>query len=870
MPESKSHNFNELFFNIYSVYFRKHDIQNQLGILKRYFEISDLDIDDYYLFLLSSLAYAYQDHGMTDENILTLERYIDVYREYRGEKDKKIYEPMIRLANALYSDARYSKALSVGSKAMEIINSSANLYSDDYVKSLLDMAGYYSSTGNINKSKELYEKARLILEETFDVETANGYQCGQMSQIYEHLGDTQNAINYMTLSTERFDPTRDKVSLLKSKSRLGVMLSYSGNYEEAYKIHKDLLEQESSIYTQESKEYAYRQLAIAKNFERAGNYQSAETYYLQALKTNGKAFNRSVDLDNSLYEELATLYFKIGNYGNSYKYLKKCITYSRDQISKDFLNLEKHDKENLWNSNDYLFLKKLPNLAVNSLREDAIEAMYDNTFLFAKGLISYTESALSYYANLDPEIKTLYNEIVNKNLYRDSQLRLSEYNRITEIEQIDKELRTLHDKIASICNKKNLTGQFVNVSWKDVKKALKDEDIVIDFFAIQDSSYATKGELYFACVLKKSYSSPKLLRLCYENDLEGLTDDFRSMYNTVWKALENELLGMKRIYFSPWRKLTNIPIEYAVNSEGEVLFDRYKCYRLSSSRELVVRSSEQPIKNVVLYGGLKYDATLDIIQAVNESNGYNSNSQDTYRGLTDSLTLRSGFDYLPYSLEEVKGIYDLCTTKKTDVSSCRLITGENGTEESFKSLYGQDINLIHIATHGAYIAGEQSPYYQKLFHEDDENRYSQIDNSLSRSFVVMSGGDMLCKGVVVPEGMDDGILSAKEISKLDFQGLELAVISTCNSGVGDFSSEGTMGIQQGFKKAGAKSILMTVDYIDDKATNVFMISFYKNLLEGNSKYESLQKALRYLRDYDNGKYSDPKYWTSFILLDAIE
>lgn len=100
--------------------------------------------------------------------------------------------------------------------------------------------------------------------------------------------------------------------------------------------------------------------------------------------------------------------------------------------------------------------------------------------------------------------------------------------------------------------------------------------------------------------------------------------------------------------------------------------------------------------------------------------------------------------------------------------------------------------------------------------------------------------------------------------------MELAVVSTCNSGVGDFSSEGTMGIQQGFKKAGAKSILMTVDYIDDKATNLFMICFYKNLLEGNSKYESMQNALHYLRLYDNGKYSNPKYWTSFKLLDAIE
>ena len=415
LPESKSHFINELFFNLYSVYYNKQDIQKQFDILKRYFEISNLDIDNYYLFLLSSLADSYQDYGMTDENILTLERYIDTYREYHGEKDKKIYEPMIRLAKALYSSARYSKAISVGNTAMEIINSSANRYSDDYVKSILDMAGYYSSTGNIYKSKELYEKAKLIVEGTLDIESASGYECMQLSQIYEYLDDTTNAIKYMTLATERLDSAWNNGVLLQAKSRLGVMLSCTGKHEEAYKIHKDLLEQERTIYTQESKEYAYRLCAIAKNFERADNYQSAENYYLQALKMNDKAFNKSINLDNSINEDLATLYFKIGNYEYSYKYLMNCISFSRNKISKDLLNLEKHDKENLWNQYNTLFLEDLPNLAVKSQRKDAIEAMYDNTFLFAKGLISYTESALSYYASHDPEIKTLYDEVVKKN-----------------------------------------------------------------------------------------------------------------------------------------------------------------------------------------------------------------------------------------------------------------------------------------------------------------------------------------------------------------------------------------------------------------------------------------------------------------------
>ncbi len=450
LPKSKSNYINILFYNMYSIYLHKHDIQKQYSILKSYFSIPDLEIDDYYMFLLSSLAYAYNFLNMTDENIMTLEKYIELYETYKGEKDTKLYKPMIRLAESLYANGRYAKALSIGSKAMEIINSSANPYSDEYVNSLLDMANYYSTVDNIKKSNELYRKSKQILEETFDLETATGDQCRQLSQIYEHLNDTINAIKYMTLAIDLYDNKKDEFLLRQAKSRLGVMLSYSGKYEEAHKIHSELLEKERIIYTTESEEYAYRLCTIAKNFERSGNYQSAENYFLQALKANDEAFNKSVDLANSIMESLATLYLKIGNYISSFKYLNKCISDSRVQISKDFLYLEKHDKENLWNQSKHIFLKELPNLAVNSQRKDVIEAMYDNTILFAKGIIFYAESALNYYASIDPEIKTLYDEVVKKNLYRDSQLKLSEYNRITEIEQIDKEIRTLHDKIVAI------------------------------------------------------------------------------------------------------------------------------------------------------------------------------------------------------------------------------------------------------------------------------------------------------------------------------------------------------------------------------------------------------------------------------------
>ncbi len=61
---------------------------------------------------------------------------------------------------------------------------------------------------------------------------------------------------------------------------------------------------------------------------------------------------------------------------------------------------------------------------------------------------------------------------------------------------------------------------------------------------------------------------------------------------------------------------------------------------------------------------------------------------------------------------------------------------------------------------------------------------------------------------------------------------------------------------------------MALDNVDDKATSLFMEKFYKELFSGKSKRESLVNAQKYLRKVEGGKYDDPIYWASFIMLDG--
>ena len=128
---------------------------------------------------------------------------------------------------------------------------------------------------------------------------------------------------------------------------------------------------------------------------------------------------------------------------------------------------------------------------------------------------------------------------------------------------------------------------------------------------------------------------------------------------------------------------------------------------------------------------------------------------------------------------------------------------------------------------------------------------------------------MLPRHHTIPDGVEDGILTAQEIANLDFIGLDLVVLSACQTALGDITSEGVYGLQRGFKKAGANTILMSLDKVDDEATKILMVDFYKNLMSGKSKHQSLKDAQKHLRQIDNGKYNKPEYWASFIMLDGI-
>jgi CHAT domain-containing protein/Tfp pilus assembly protein PilF len=157
----------------------------------------------------------------------------------------------------------------------------------------------------------------------------------------------------------------------------------------------------------------------------------------------------------------------------------------------------------------------------------------------------------------------------------------------------------------------------------------------------------------------------------------------------------------------------------------------------------------------------------------------------------------------------------------------------------------------HLATHGFFADASFRSALQL-----DEQQFQRVGQERStagtRSPLVLSG--LVFAGANRPETPDRGILTAESVVGLRLDDLELAVLSACETGLGEVAGgEGVFGLTRAFHVAGTQTVVASLWHVPDQATQVLMGHFYSNLLQKKmSKLEALRAAqLWMLREYSS-------------------
>jgi CHAT domain-containing protein len=181
-----------------------------------------------------------------------------------------------------------------------------------------------------------------------------------------------------------------------------------------------------------------------------------------------------------------------------------------------------------------------------------------------------------------------------------------------------------------------------------------------------------------------------------------------------------------------------------------------------------------------------------------------------------------GFPALPYVANEVESIQQL-------YKSDQLLNNAFQTSRLERELREGRYGGLHIATHGKFSTDVNDSY---LLTFDGKLTMQTLDQLV-------------------------GLFRFRQ------EPLELLTLSACQTGVGD--DRAALGLAGVALKAGARSALATLWFINDEASATLISEFYRQLRDPSvSKAVALQRAQQKL--LNDRVYGHPAYWSPFLLM----
>lgn len=424
----------------------------------------------------------------------------------------------------------------------------------------------------------------------------------------------------------------------------------------------------------------------------------------------------------------------------------------------------------------------------------------------------------------------------------------------------------------------------MRVTWQQIRGKLPADGCAIEFV-----TYEKKGENHLGAVVVNKYSkTPRFIEVGSVKTIgEHLVasrwmvrdvladtqtkDKINSLYNdsTLRHLIWNDHLvaavgNCSEVFFAPDGLFHQFGIEYLTpqSMAGKHL------YRLTTTRMLMQPGGKVKTDRMMVCGGIDYTLSVTDREPGNDEQAY---------------SLLSAMDMsvqpLPNSSVELDSILAIRHGHLHDFA----LRADSVTEQVLHALLGK-YHIVHLSTHGLFA---------EVAKMGTDIHPSSTDVQLSKSCLFLSGSEKNLNQQDYDASYHDGVLSARELAKMDLQQVDLTVLSACMSGLGYITPDGVYGLQRGLKTAGVKAIVSTLWSVDDEATSLFMMQLYKNLEKGKGLRESFWNAREFLKNYEKTfggtssnqdsargsftqrrritiqKFNKPYYYNAFILIDGI-
>ncbi len=361
---------------------------------------------------------------------------------------------------------------------------------------------------------------------------------------------------------------------------------------------------------------------------------------------------------------------------------------------------------------------------------------------------------------------------------------------------------------------------------------------------------------------------------------EAFRGDGRFLRERIWDPLVPALGGTRTLFVVPDGALQLVSLATLPTGRDRYLVETGPLlHYLSAERDLVHHSRrEYAGAGALIIGGVDLDAGSSVARAGMDP-GVRPPASATESVAARPRTHRSAppgcGDFHSLRFEPLSGagaeVSELGALIKKQTAAVEL-TGAGATEAAFKAM-APGRRLLHVATHGFFLDGRCPSALAAARTRGGAGGWphqapEQIigDNPLLLSGLVLAGANRRGDVRGAADG-EDGILTAEEIGSLDLSGIQWAVLSACETGVGKVEAgEGVLGLRRAFAVAGAGSLIMSLWRVDDEATREWMGKLYRNRLLGLATAESVREAsLAMIRERRaTGQTAHPFFWGAFV------
>lgn len=336
----------------------------------------------------------------------------------------------------------------------------------------------------------------------------------------------------------------------------------------------------------------------------------------------------------------------------------------------------------------------------------------------------------------------------------------------------------------------------------------------------------------------------------------------------IWDRLAVHIGDARRVFVVPDGSLSLVPFAALPIGQRSYLIERGPViHYLSAERDMVPTVVTRSPTGLLALGGASFDD-----RTVFRAGSRPSVSVTTTPGrrIVRGTSLPCGglqsvaFEPLVGTRQEVR---DLSALWPAEAGPSQVLIGRDASEAALKR-DAPGHRVLHLATHGFFLGGEcaSAPSGTRgVGGLTSAGARRPAENPLLLSGLALAGANR--RASAGPDE-DDGILTAEEVASLDLSSVEWAVLSACDTGVGEIrAGEGVFGLRRAFQVAGARTVVMSLWSVDDQATRAWMRTLYegrflRQLSTADAVHEASLSMLRERRS--RGLSPHPFYWAAFV------